>query len=843
MPATTEPTRPRAADIHSEAEVPIVRGACVGRFILVEQVGAGGGGQVWRAFDPELDRTIAIKLLHGQSGGIVTEAQALAKLGHPNVARIHDVGTVQLDRLYTFLAVEFVEGPTLEAFCRSLRKQGGQARRIVRTFIELGRGLAAVHDEGLVHRDFKPTNALINPKGRPVLVDFGLAQPELGPPESQREASMLAAGTLGYMPPEQHRGMAVSAASDTYAFCAALWEALSGALPFAATTSDALLDAKLAGVDQGATPAGIPRRVSNVLVRGLHPDASERFTDTRSLLRALERANAIRRWPGVVLGGAVVGVALFGVAAQTEPCQEDPGATWTDARRAKVEASMLSVDVPYGRHVTRNTIASLGRWAETWSSSRRGTCMAAHAGGSLGEGTFTLQAACYDRALSRFDAVLDVLEASDVASIHSASDLLAELHAPTTCEDGPGLRASGSFESRGLGDALTTNEARGLLDGVDVNRASGRLQDAQRLLEQAREVSEPLHNPALLASVELAAGQLALAHEDHGRAESLFRNGLALALEAGDWSQVHGASVALIDLVGEHLGRTREALRYREFAEQLIEGDPRAKVETLLALGGTYRRAGDHDEALLAYNAALALQTELHGEDSLEAAIVYSELGTLLAKSQPQRGLELAQRTYDIREQRLGEGHPSVTMAGVRLAWSLAALGRFTDQLDVLERALRFARQTPGSVEEAEVAHALGGALMQAGRCEEAKPLVLRAVELGSAHGGEPDLRLAGYLFHLGALELCEGRYEEAQAELERVLEIRTSSSRGVPSRCGRDARPARTDAPQPQCGHPRNGAPTPSARGSRRGARGCAPRCGELEGCAWEHVARARSV
>lgn len=772
--ATTEPTRPTATTGEREGGTRVARGVCVGRFILIEEVGVGGGGQVWRAFDPELDRTIAIKLLHGHAGGIVTEAQALAKLGHPNVARIHDVGTVQLDRLYTFLAVEFVEGPTLEQFCRSLRDQGGQARQIVRTFIALGDALAAVHDAGLVHRDFKPTNALINPAGRPMLVDFGLAQPELAGAAGEHAPVTSAAGTFGYMPPEQHRGTAVSSASDTYAFCCALWEALSGSLPFSGASAAALLDAKLVGVTEATAPADIPRRFARVLVRGLHPDASKRFTDTRSLLQALERANAPRRWPSVLLGSVVVGGALAVAAAQRtdDPCALDLGETWTDARRTAVEDAMLSVDVPYGRHVTRSTVAELDRWAGSWVASRRETCEVVHANGGMAGDTYALQATCYDRGRARFDAAVGMLEASDVSTIEGANDLLTELHSPSRCEDGPGLRASGSLEPTPAGDAAATDEARRLLDAVDVNRASGHLDEARHLLAEAKAVSGA--NPHVLASLELAAGSLALAREDHELAESRFRKGLTLALEAGDWAQVHAASVALIDLVGSHLGRTQEALRYREFAEGLIEGDPRAQVETLLALGGVYRRAGQHDDALRSYEAALLLQTEQHGKGSLEAGTVYSEIGVLLSKSDPHRGLELAQRVFDIREGHLGMGHPDVTTAMVRQAWSLGALGRFEDQIALLERARESIQGAPGTAEEAEVAHSLGGALMHVGRCEDAEPHVLRAVELGRRQGEEPDLRLAAYLFHLGTLYQCQGRYEDAQAQMEQVLEVRT---------------------------------------------------------------------
>lgn len=765
--ATTEPTRPNVTAERVSETGCVARGACVGRFVLLEEVGSGGGGEVWRAFDPELDRTIAIKLLHGTPRGIVSEAQALAQVSHPNVARIHDVGTVQLDRLYTFLAVEFVEGPTLADHCRRLREEGGQARQIVRTFLLLGRGLAAVHDEGLVHRDVKPANALLNPQGEPVLVDFGLAQPQEG-----GEPSMAVAGTLGYMAPEQHRGMVVTAASDTYSFCVALWEALVGRLPFGGDSRGELLAAKLSGLEDDAVPRSIPRRVARVLMRGLHPDASRRFSDTRRLLRELERANAPRRWPALLLGGTVVGSAFVFIAASSsaDPCQVEMTESWSDARRASVSNAMLGVDVPYGRNVTRSTVAELDRWADSWVASHRAVCQAARTRGESDRDTYSLQTECYVRMRSRFDAVVDGLTRNDAAAVDVANEVVASLQEPALCEDGAGLRAAGGFEPPSVADASAATRIRHWIDTAEVQRAMGNLDEAERVLAQAS--AAPGSSPHRQASLEVVAGSIALAREDHERAEAKFRRGLTFALEAGDWALVHETTVALLDLVGSHLGRTDEALRYREFAEGLVEGGWQARFDTLVALGGVYRRAGKVSEAQRAYEDALSVVQGERGPKSLESATVYSELGVLLAKSKPQRSIELAQRAYEIRGAILGEGHPEVIRAQIRLGWSLAAAGRLSEQLTILAEAEKSVPK--GTPQEAEVAHAMGGMLSHVGRCDEAEPHVLRAVELGGGGQGDLDLRGATYLFHLASLRECQGRFEEAQTHAERVLKART---------------------------------------------------------------------
>ncbi|HKD42693.1 MAG TPA: serine/threonine-protein kinase, partial [Myxococcaceae bacterium] len=235
-----------------------MRGTSIDRFLVIEPLGEGGMGVVYAAYDPELDRKVAIKLLHPRVGDsadlrarLLREAQAMARLSHPNVVSVYDVGTFKDD---VFVAMEFVDGRTLRAW---LKEKARSWREVLGVFRQAGQGLAAAHAAGLVHRDFKPTNVLVRKDEVVKVSDFGLAlthssasrdsraamdAASVGPssPRSDSTAPTLQSspgvGTPGYTAPEQLRGEAIDARADQYAFCVALYEALLGERPFEGKT-------------------------------------------------------------------------------------------------------------------------------------------------------------------------------------------------------------------------------------------------------------------------------------------------------------------------------------------------------------------------------------------------------------------------------------------------------------------------------------------------------------------------------------------------------------------------------------------------------------------------------
>ena len=291
----------------------------VGRYRLLQLVGRGGMGEVYAAHDPELDRRVAIKILRAdaspdnniEAARLAREAQAVAKLSHPNVVAIYDVGW-SAGRM--FLAMELVEGETLAAWLAQTRTTS----EILSMFLMAGRGLAAAHRAGIVHRDFKPQNVMVARDGSVRVMDFGLAAAGGGPGQTPQVRLTKAGTILGtplYMSPEQMVGQTVDPRADQFSFCVALWEAVHGARPFEGSTVLELRGDVLAGRPRpGPLRRRVPRRIQAALLRGLSVDRTRRFPDMNALLDELTAAPT--RAPGrTVALGVALGLAVAGLAA------------------------------------------------------------------------------------------------------------------------------------------------------------------------------------------------------------------------------------------------------------------------------------------------------------------------------------------------------------------------------------------------------------------------------------------------------------------------------------------------------------------------------------------------
>ena len=341
-----------------------------GRYAVIRELGRGGMGIVYAAFDDVLDRLVAIKLVRTDSRGgdaharILREAKALAQLSHPNVVQIHEV-SASAGRI--FIVMEYVRGATLGAEARRLRASRAPARAILDLYLQAGRGLAAAHAEGIAHRDFKPDNAIVGEDGRVRVIDFGLAtllDPGSGPPDARssvipltRESALL--GTPAYMSPEQLAGRPADARSDQFSFCVALYEALAGERPFAGNNIQELEEAIQAGTIRSPRDEEAPRWVLPVLRRGLRPDAAERFPSLEALLAELGRdplasARRRRRAASLALASAASAALLVVVSVQVRQGwaearrDRDAELAWT-ATAARIEEARASGDEALAR--------------------------------------------------------------------------------------------------------------------------------------------------------------------------------------------------------------------------------------------------------------------------------------------------------------------------------------------------------------------------------------------------------------------------------------------------------------------------------------------------------------
>jgi tetratricopeptide (TPR) repeat protein len=352
-PATADvvPAKP------ARKEQPIERGTLVGRYFVLDAIGTGGLGQVYAAFDPELDRKVAIKLLRPAVRAaadadvlqvrLLREAQSMAKLSHPNVVTVYDVGTID-DRV--FITMELLDGLTLRQWVRKHEPNWAAIRDVM---LQAGEGIVAAHAAGLIHRDFKPGNVIVCKDGRVRVLDFGiaLAVGDGGPsgeePTAVHDLEDLTAdaegggagesltrtgmfmGTPGYMPPEQYERRAeLDARADQFAFCVTLFEMLYRQRPFAGRDAKAVLAAMRAG-ELAAIPRGadVPGWLPKVIRRGLELDPARRWPDMVTLLRELKHDERVRRQRGwVTMAAAFVGgLGFWGVdALRATPAETDP---------------------------------------------------------------------------------------------------------------------------------------------------------------------------------------------------------------------------------------------------------------------------------------------------------------------------------------------------------------------------------------------------------------------------------------------------------------------------------------------------------------------------------------
>ena len=302
----------------------------VGRYVIRGKIGTGGMGVVYRGYDPELDRDVAIKLVRGcarrsDDRRMLMEAQAMARLCHPNVVPIFDVGLAPAPG-GVFLAMALIEGGTLRQW---LHCEQPSLDVILDKFVAAGRGLTAAHDKGIVHRDFKPDNVLLDAGGKVFVADFGLAQLaassiaadpsiRLGHASTPLQGGQVV-GTPAYMSPEQLRGPHVDERADQFSFCVALWEAVYGRRPFRDPPAPPeLSSAFFAAIDEGPVqPArgDRPRWLARLLTRGLAADPDRRWPTLHALLDEIEAHRSTAQRPWRLAGPRMVALAGIVVAA------------------------------------------------------------------------------------------------------------------------------------------------------------------------------------------------------------------------------------------------------------------------------------------------------------------------------------------------------------------------------------------------------------------------------------------------------------------------------------------------------------------------------------------------
>ena len=779
-------------------------GTMVGRYVVLGKLGAGGMGVVYAAYDPELDRKVAVKLLRAGIGAsfdartrLLREAQALARLGHPNVVAVHDTGSVG-ERVW--LAMEFVEGQTFAAWCAAQPERRSRWREVLAVMIRAGRGLQAAHEAGLIHRDFKPDNVMVSRDGRVRVMDLGLARRGADAVESAAQSTGrgilslhltqagAVMGTPAYMAPEQFEGADVTPAADVFAFSVTLWEALYGVRPFAGETMMALLANLVAGRMQ-APPRGrrVPAWLRRVLERGLASTPERRWPGMQAMLAALARGHTRARLQ--VLGasllllggcaGAVWAHQRSEAARHVDTCVAAGAsidAVWGDAARERVRGALLATGRGYAATTFDKLLPWLDAQAQAWQRVRTAACLDTAASDDQRDRTLW----CIEERHIALASLVERLAQADPQALQGAVPAAAGLERVESCLDRERLARLPvpPAQQRGEARALQAALARAANLALAGEYAAG-LAAAQ----QARARAVTLGLAPLAAAARYWIGLLWNALDHHAAAERELEGAYFEALAAGADSVAADAAVQLITVVGNQLARHGDGRRWAQHAEaalRSLEPEPGLRsAARLFYLAIVEGAAGDNAASQRLDTQALAIRTRLLGPGHLDTAASMSNLGlTQVNVGEYGEGRALLARALPIQMAFLGPEHPEIGKHLANFSVALYRLGEYDEALVLGERGLQLRIQAHGADHTGVAASLtnLAAVYRAVDRNHHARALYERALaiferRLGPSH---PDVAMA--LINLAGV--LEGAHEDrrALALFERALQIREAA-------------------------------------------------------------------
>jgi serine/threonine-protein kinase len=758
---------------HARLSPTLTSGSSLGRFVILGLVGRGAMGEVYAAYDANLDRKIAIKLVgagddaEGQAsrGRLMREAQAAARISHPNVVVVYEADTLG-DRVY--IAMEFVDGHTVGYWLAARRRTWLE---ILDVFIAAGRGLAAAHDKDLVHRDFKPDNVMVSRNGQVRVMDFGLARwgaatLDANPPAAVTLAAPGTArveetplvdpeatlalessarttapgtpatldekltrtgtlmGTPAYMSPEQFRGRFADARSDQFSFCVALYEALFNARPFGGRTLVELADAVVAGrLVEPPESEAVPTWLRAALKRGLSVNPDDRFPSMNDLLAEIDRR------PGAAKTGFASGAAAHLAEIWTLPAKSESG---LPREKDAVRRAFLATGKAYAEAAFDRTRSLLDRFVERWASLYVEACEATHVRGEQSTEVLDLRIECLMAGLRDLTALCRLFRAATGEVVENAVSAAMALPAPERCRNIELLRAV----VRPPTDAATQEAVTRLRARIGDLRALlrvGRYRDGLEQCEPALEEARRLGYGPTLAEVLLLQGSL---HNDAGRADAAFA-----CLEESIWSAELARHDEVAAEAATYVVYTTGYLQTRfDLAETWCR-----HTEMLL------RRMGEHDElwgwylnnraamrraqgnlgrAIEDARAAIAAKTRAFGADSPDVGVTFCNLsGYLIEAGSITEGIEASARAIEILAAGLGPEHPKTAGALSNHSEWLCRTLSFAEAIGFAERALPILEREmdPNGLFVAHSLWVIGLGACNLGQFDRALPLLERA--------------------------------------------------------------------------------------------------------------------
>ncbi|MEM9457453.1 MAG: serine/threonine-protein kinase [Myxococcota bacterium] len=807
-------------------------GTTVDKYIVLDQLGAGGMGVVYSAYDPTLDRKIALKVLHRDFGEerdpiaqarLLGEGRALARVNHRNVVIVFDVGSSDGE---VYVAMELVDGQTLKQW----REQEPHAwPRTVEMFVGIAAGLQAVHAAGLVHRDVKPDNVLIDRRdGQPRVTDFGLARPHtdappsledteqqlvsqstISRPELTRTGARL--GTPAYMSCEQLRGQPATAKSDQFSLCVALWECLYGIRPYAGHS----LASRLVAMTQGPpeepakTPSGrpVPAWLRHIVLRGLSLDPADRWPSVAALGQALAAGDPhkIQRrvWGG--LGAGVLALGAMGAVYASQQIEReraraacaDTGAaieaSWTPKLRAQVEAGFVATGVEDADSIAEQIVGSFDAFTRAWADERRAVCMARlpfaatepdpasgptpSAPSSPSRELVERRIACLDARRATFETLVETFTDPDDVVVKRAQRSAEGLASLAQCQDERRLANMPALPE----DPTVRQQVReidAVLAKTLVHEHVGRYHEGLTVAQQARARAQDTGHRPLLAQAHYRVAVFLEKQGEYDQAVDTWAAAFREATLAGDEQQAAEAASALAFTEGYQLERHDTGIRWAELSGLLLErlGSTRTLTEAtrLDVLAVLREMKGDYERSIATHHKALALRRQLVPAHHHSIGYGLANLaGVLRSAGQLERAKTTLVEALSIFEAAFGPSNPTTAHVLSNLAGVQTDLGNYAQAEALLARveSIWSANLRADHPDLGDVHNALGEIRRYQGHLEQAAQRHRDALTIHqkSLAPGHPTIARSAY--KLGHVQWLQGDLAAAEDSFRVALE------------------------------------------------------------------------
>ncbi len=728
----------------------------ISRFTLLERVGSGGMGTVYAAYDPELDRRVAVKLLDPHASGdidtdtnarrLLAEARAMAKLSHPNVVTVYEVGVHEESGKtpVVFVAMQFIAGLTLRQW---VERRAPDWRRIVAAYVDAGRGLAAVHAAGLIHRDFKPDNAMIaDEHERVVVMDFGLAREGSGRRMPLDRTAMQhvgdevthdagVGGTPAYMAPELFSGMPASERTDQFAFCVSLFEGLWGQRPFSGSSlSELVRNLDDGRVFQPPEMRGVPSTVRRAVLRGLDLRPERRFADMAELVEMLDRAivprHRARNAAFVAMPAVAAALWISTRGATSASC--DPGdavaRVWNDDSRTGVHVALTGAQESGAEELESRLVGRIDAWTQNWAGAFEDACAARD---QWSAELVDRAGSCLDGRLTTLAAALSAISRVDLARRSKALDLIMALPAPQQCLDRARLLADVAPPEDAVLEAEVTAVRSELADAA-ARRRVGEHEGLRDGTRRAYERAQATGYMPVIAEAAIQHGVAASVLGDEAAAIAQLEHAFFTAVAAKDTLAAVDAATPLVTAVSGDADGIQRGRTWAKHARALLAAYP-DDLDRSASL--------DLREADL-----LRVANDLPGARArvLSAIAAFEQLG---------------------RDDSIADAHASLGFLDLRAGDLDDSARAFATALEMAERV--YGRQHPGT---GDILLGLAAVAQRRGDLESAGTLLGEATQVYEASLGPEHPNVLGSLHNRGSLEQSRGNHAEARAILEDVL-------------------------------------------------------------------------